>query len=74
MIMLILIAGILGLISDNDSLEFYDGKIRFVNKDLTETFEFEPKDYLNYIAEYIEDWSYLKFPFFKIYGYPRRSI
>ncbi len=63
-------SGYLGLINDNNSLELYDGKIKFVNKDLSQTFEFEPKDYLNYISEYIEDWSYLKFPFFKIYGYP----
>ncbi|MCX7871394.1 MAG: Ni/Fe hydrogenase subunit alpha [bacterium] len=62
--------GYLGLVSNNDSLELYDGKIRYFDKNLITKIEFLPKDYLNYIAEYIEDWSYLKFPFLKIYGYP----
>ncbi|MGC8814923.1 MAG: Ni/Fe hydrogenase subunit alpha [bacterium] len=64
-------SGYLGLINDNDSLELYDGKLRYMNNDLSEKIDFEIKDYSKYIAEYIEDWTYLKFPFFRLYGYPQ---
>ena len=32
--------------------------------------EFAPKEYLNFIAEHVEPWSYMKFPYFKPQGYP----
>ena len=32
--------------------------------------QFNPAKYLDIIAEYVEDWSYMKFPFYKSLGYP----
>jgi NAD-reducing hydrogenase large subunit len=32
--------------------------------------EFDPRNYLEYIAEAVEDWSYLKFPYYRKLGYP----
>jgi len=61
--------GHMGLIKDG-ALELYDGDIRLVDSDGTLLEEFEPKDYLTYIGEHVEDWSYLKFPFYKKKGWP----
>ena len=62
--------GYMGLVK-NGALELYDGKVRVIdrNGDLLE--EFEDHRYLEFIAEKVEDWSYLKFPFYKKMGWPR---
>jgi len=31
---------------------------------------FDPSQYLSYISEHVENWSYLKFPYYKKLGYP----
>jgi coenzyme F420-reducing hydrogenase alpha subunit len=59
----------LGLVKDGN-LELYDGKLRLDNPFEETIEEFEPRDYLNYIGERVEDWSYLKFPFYKPLGWP----
>lgn len=63
-------SGYMGLIKDDGSLELYDGKIRFMDKDGNVVNDFVDKDYLKYIGERVEDWSYLKFPFYKSFGWP----
>ena len=60
----------MGLVTQNDSLELYQGNIRIVGKDGKQLEKFDPNDYLDYIAEHVEDWSYLKFPYYKKMGYP----
>lgn len=62
--------GYMGLIKGNGALELYDGKIRFMDKDGRIIREFEGEQYLQYIGEKVEDWSYLKFPYYKPFGYP----
>ncbi len=58
--------GFLGLVN-NGNLEFYDGKLRMMQAD--GGFEdFDVKDYKDYIAEHIEPWTYLKFPYMKKSG------
>jgi len=64
--------GYLGLVDKDNNLELYDGKLRLLDasgKVLED--QFEPADYLEIISEYVEDWSYLKFPFYKKHGYPK---
>jgi NAD-reducing hydrogenase large subunit len=64
-------SGYMGLVKDDGSLELYEGKIRFMYKEGGRNFkEFEGKDYLQYIGERVEDWTYLKFPYFKELGWP----
>lgn len=59
--------GFLGMIDDDGAMNLYEGKLRMMNKD--GSFEdFEAKDYLDHIAEHIEPWSYLKFPYNKKEG------
>ncbi|HON82701.1 MAG TPA: Ni/Fe hydrogenase subunit alpha [Caldisericia bacterium] len=62
--------GYMGLVKDDGSLELYDGKIRFMDKDGNVVKDFKDKYYLKYIGERVEDWSYLKFPYYKPLGWP----
>ena len=60
----------LGTVGPQGELELYDGKLRFVDADgkiLQD--QIDPKDYLEYIAERSIEWSYLKYPYYKPYGY-----
>jgi NAD-reducing hydrogenase large subunit len=59
-----------GLVTPTNSLELYEGNIRLKGRDGNELVKFAPKDYLDHIAEHVEDWSYLKFPYYKPLGFP----
>ncbi|MBM4432908.1 MAG: Ni/Fe hydrogenase subunit alpha, partial [Chloroflexi bacterium] len=62
----------LGLVDDGGNLELYDGKLRMKDsKGFTLEDGVKPEDYLSIIEERVEDWSYLKFPYYKKNGYPR---
>ena len=62
--------GYMSLVTPQNSLELYDGKIRLVGQDGQQLEKFDPQSYLDYIAEHVEPWSYLKFPYYKKLGYP----
>jgi NAD-reducing hydrogenase large subunit len=62
--------GYLGLTTPGNGLELYDGDIRLIRRDGAELERFPAADYLEYIQEHVEPWSYLKFPFYKKLGYP----
>ena len=62
--------GYLGLVTPENGLELYQGDIRLVGKDGKQLEKFDSNDYLDVIAEHVEDWSYLKFPYYKKMGYP----
>ena len=59
----------MGLVDENNKVNFYDGKVRVVDPDGKEILKFEAKDYLKHIAEHVEPWSYMKFPFLKEIGW-----
>jgi F420-non-reducing hydrogenase large subunit len=59
----------MGMVDDDNKVNFYDGKIRVVNPSGNELSKFEPKDYLEHIGEHVEDWTYAKFPFLKQVGW-----
>jgi len=59
----------MGLVDSNNKMNFYDGDIRVVDPEGKEVAKFKPADYLEYIAEHTEPWSYLKFPFLKKVGW-----
>ena len=62
--------GYFGLVTPENSLELYDGDIRLVSQDGKQLEKFSAQNYLDYIAEHVESWSYLKFPYYKKLGYP----
>jgi F420-non-reducing hydrogenase large subunit len=59
--------GFLGTVTDDGTLNLYDGKLRLMKPDGTYD-EFAYDQYKDYIEEHIEPWSYLKFPFAKKWG------
>ncbi|MBC7337827.1 MAG: Ni/Fe hydrogenase subunit alpha, partial [Clostridia bacterium] len=60
----------MGMVQDDGALELYEGKLRIIDKNGKFINEFENTQYLDYIAEHVEDWSYLKFPYYKPMGWP----
>jgi NAD-reducing hydrogenase large subunit len=59
----------MGLVKGGD-LELYDGKLRLIGESGAPLEEFDPRNYLDYLGEQVEDWSYMKFPFYRGRGYP----
>jgi NAD-reducing hydrogenase large subunit len=60
----------MGLVQDDGALELYDGTLRMVDADGTLLEEFDPTNYLDYIGEHVNNYTYLKAPFYKKRGYP----
>jgi len=59
----------MGLVDENNHVNFYDGVLRTVDPEGKEINKFEAADYLEHIAEHVVPWSYLKFPFLKQIGW-----
>jgi F420-non-reducing hydrogenase large subunit len=59
----------MGLVDRDGKANFYDGELRVTGPDGTRITQFAPADYLDYIAEHPEPWSYLKFPFLRSKGW-----
>jgi F420-non-reducing hydrogenase large subunit len=59
----------MGLVDENNHVNFYDGKVRVVGPDGIELVKYAPDEYLDAVAEHIEPWSYLKFPYMKHVGW-----
>ncbi|NLJ43882.1 MAG: Ni/Fe hydrogenase subunit alpha [Bacteroidales bacterium] len=59
----------MGLVDSNNKVNFYDGKVRVVDTEGKELYKYSPPEYLDYVAEHVEPWSYLKFPFLKKIGW-----
>ncbi len=59
----------MGLVDANGKVNFYDGRVRVVAPDGEQLCEYEPADYRDWIAERVEPWTYLKFPYLKPVGW-----
>lgn len=62
----------LATVGPNGEHELYDGKLRFIDGDgniLQD--QLLPQDYLNFIAERSVNWSYLKYPYYKPFGFEK---
>jgi F420-non-reducing hydrogenase large subunit len=59
----------MGMVDANNKVNFYDGKVRVVDPDGKEFAKYDGKDYLQHIAEHVEPWTYLKFPYLKNVGW-----
>ncbi len=61
----------LGLVTQEGNWEHYAGKLRIgsaTGQILADNLD--PFDYDHFLGEAVEDWSYLKFPYYKPQGYP----
>ncbi|MFH0760459.1 MAG: Ni/Fe hydrogenase subunit alpha [Bacteroidota bacterium] len=59
----------MGLVDKNNHVNFYEGKIRVVDTEGKELYKYKPADYLDYVSERVEPWSYLKIPYLKKIGW-----
>ncbi len=59
----------MGTVDADNRVNFYDGTIRVTGPDGTEHARYHPQDYREYVAEHVESWTYLKFPYLKKIGW-----
>ncbi len=59
----------MGMVDENNHVNFYDGKVRVVSPNGKELIKYGPDEYLDVVAEHLEPWTYLKFPYLKEIGW-----
>ncbi len=62
--------GYLGMVTDDSAVALYDGALRMVDTQRRLMERFDGRQYLDFIAEHVENWSYLKFPYYRKLGWP----
>jgi len=60
----------MGMVDADGALQLYDGELRLIDSHGRKMEQYKAADYLDYIGEHVEDWSYLKFPFYRKLGWP----
>ena len=61
----------LGTVTPEGDLEYYDGQIRIVDAEGNIVADgLDPLRYATYLGEASEEWSFMKFPYYKPLGYP----
>ena len=62
---------LVGLVSKNGGLEYYDGYLRIKDgNDNTIADELDPRRFFDLFGEATEPWTWLKFPYYKPFDYP----
>ena len=59
----------MGTVDENNKVNFYDGKVSVVSPDGERIGKYAPNEYTEWIAEHVEPWTYLKFPYLKKIGW-----
>jgi F420-non-reducing hydrogenase large subunit len=59
----------MGLMDEQNRPNFYDGRLRVVTPEGGEWATFPAADYLDFVAEHVEPWSYVKFCYLKPLGW-----
>jgi F420-non-reducing hydrogenase large subunit len=59
----------MGLVDENNHVNFYDWKVRVVDPEGKEFVKYSEDEYLDVVAEHVEPWTYLKFPYLKKVGW-----
>ena len=59
----------MGTVDPQNRANFYDGMIRVVDPEGREFLKYRPSEYTEHIAEHVEPWSYLKFPYLRKPGW-----
>jgi NAD-reducing hydrogenase large subunit len=61
----------MGMVDAEGRLALYDGQIRICDPEGRPIDQFHPTDYLTCVAELVERWSFLKFPYYRKLGWPQ---
>ena len=59
----------MGMVDENKKVNFYEGKVRVVNPGGKEVALFDPADYIDYIGEWVEPWTYIRLTHLKKVGW-----
>ena len=59
----------MGLVDKKNKVNLYDGDVRVVDPKGKEKVKFAPRDYMKHIAEHVEEWTYIKFPYLRNPGW-----
>jgi len=59
----------IGTVDENNFVNFYDGKVSVVDPTGKRIGKYGPAEYGDWIAEHVEPWTYLKFPYLKKIGW-----
>ena len=59
----------MGLVDENNKVNFYDGQVRVVSPDGDEVAKFAAQQYVDHFAEHVEPWSYITYPYLKKIGW-----
>ena len=59
----------MGTVDSQNRINFYDGMIRVVGPAGNEFVKYHPRDYTLHVAERVEPWTYLKFPYLRGVGW-----
>jgi len=59
----------MGMVDENNKVNFYDGMIRVVDPNGKEFAKFTAQEYLDHVRECVEPWSYVKFCYLKNVGW-----
>jgi F420-non-reducing hydrogenase large subunit len=57
------------MVDENNKINFYDGKVSVVDPEGKRIGKYAPNEYTDWIAEHVEPWTYLKFPYLKKIGW-----
>jgi len=60
----------MGLVDLEGGLQLYDGEIRVKDSEGKLVAQFKPEHYLSHVAEHVESWSFLKYPYYRKLGWP----
>ncbi|MEK7784513.1 MAG: nickel-dependent hydrogenase large subunit, partial [Chloroflexota bacterium] len=59
----------IGTVDEKDKVNFYDGKVSVVDPEGKRIGKYAAHEYTDWIAERVEPWTYLKFPYLKKIGW-----
>jgi F420-non-reducing hydrogenase large subunit len=59
----------IGTVDGNNKVNFYDGLVSVVDPEGTRIGKYAASEYTDWIAEHVEPWTYLKFPYLKKVGW-----
>ncbi len=64
-----LVTNYMGLVDAKNRVTFYDGTVRVVDPEGVEIDRYAAHEYLDHVAEHVEPYTYLKFPYLKKRGW-----
>lgn len=59
----------MGTVDEKNRPNFFDGMVRVVDPEGKELMKYHPSEYTKHIAEHVESWTYLKYPYLKKIGW-----